>query len=69
MGVASGQAFRSYACRPYAHWPVSATILNAKCGFNYKFVGNTPPLGGRGGELLHICQLHILISRFLQLFF
>jgi len=29
MGVACGRAIRSYACRPYAHWPVSAPITNA----------------------------------------
>ena len=69
MGVTSGQAFRSYACRPYAHWPVSAAILNAKYGFNYKFAAEYSPFRGLGGELLHIRQLHILISRFLQLFF
>jgi len=29
LGVAFGRAVRSYACRPYAHWPVSASITNA----------------------------------------
>ncbi|MET3500214.1 hypothetical protein ABIC45_001805 [Mucilaginibacter rubeus] len=28
-GVACGRAFRSYACRPYAHWLVSAPLPNA----------------------------------------
>lgn len=48
MGVASGQAFRSYACRPYTHWPVSAAILNAKFVFNYKFVAKRSPFRGLG---------------------
>jgi hypothetical protein len=29
MALPAARAVRSYACRPYAHWPVSAAIPNA----------------------------------------
>ncbi|MCS3732623.1 hypothetical protein FHS10_000551 [Mucilaginibacter dorajii] len=28
----AARAIRSYACRHYAHWPVSTAIPNAGCG-------------------------------------
>jgi hypothetical protein len=48
-GRSGGQAIRSYACRRYAHWPVSTSVLNATRRNLFCFSVHSKKSPARGG--------------------